>query len=125
MTNTTNQLVDTYISAWNEAVPERRRALVSEVFTDDATYLDPMMSGDGAAHIDAMIGAAQQQFPGHAFVLAGAPDAHHDQIRFSWHLVPSGGGDVVAVGHDFGTLAADGRLRSVVGFLEPSAAAAA
>jgi SnoaL-like domain len=125
MTNPINQLVDTYIMEWNEGVPERRRALVAEVFTDEATYRDPMMSGDGADAIDAMIGAAQQQFPGHRFVLAGAPDAHHDQVRFVWHLEPAAGGDAVAVGHDFGTIAPDGRLASVVGFLEQPEAAAA
>jgi ketosteroid isomerase-like protein len=122
MTNPINQLVDTYINAWNEAVPERRRALVAQAFTDDATYRDPMMSGAGADAIDTMIAAAQQQFPGHRFVLAGEPDAHHDQVRFVWHLEPAAGGDVVAIGHDFATIADDGRLRTVVGFLEQPAA---
>ena len=126
MTNPINQLIDTYMNAWNEGVPERRRALVAEAFADDATYLDPMMSGSGGDAIDAMISAAQQQFPGHRFVLAGAPDAHHDHVRFTWHLEPVAGGDVVAIGHDYATLAGDGRLQHVVGFLEtPDAAAAA
>jgi hypothetical protein len=118
MTNTITSLVDTYISAWNEGVPERRRALVAQTFAPEATYLDPMMSGDGQDGIDAMIGAAQQQFPGHRFVLAGAPDAHHDHVRFTWRLEPAAGGDAVAIGHDFATVAGDGRLAAVVGFLE-------
>jgi hypothetical protein len=42
-------------------------------------------------------------------------------VGFSWHLVGNGGGDPVAIGHDFGTLAADGRLSSVTGFLETPA----
>jgi hypothetical protein len=125
MTNTIPQLIDTYISAWNEGVPERRRALVAQAFADDATYVDPMMAGSGANDIDAMIGAAQQQFPGHRFVLAGAPDAHNEHVRFTWHLVPAAGGDVVAIGHDFATVAGDGRLGRVVGFLETPEAAAA
>ena len=125
MTNSINQLIDTYISAWNEAEPQRRRALVDAAFTAEATYLDPMMSASGADAIATMIGAAQQQFPGHRFVLAGAPDAHHGRVRFTWHLEPEAGGDVVAVGHDFATVSADGRLRTVVGFLEQPAAAAA
>lgn len=126
MTNTSSitTVVDTYIMAWNEAVPERRRALVAETFTDDATYVDPMMSGAGANGIDTMIGAAQQQFPGHRFVLAGGPDAHNDAVRFTWHLVPVAGGAPAAIGHDFADVAADGRLSRVVGFLEPAAAAA-
>jgi hypothetical protein len=114
MTNT----ITTYIAAWNETDPERRRQLVAETFSEDARYLDPLMSGEGQDGIAEMIGAAQSQFPGHRFELAGAPDAHHDRVRFTWHLKPAAGGDTVAVGIDFGVLAEDGRLRSVTGFLE-------
>jgi hypothetical protein len=121
-TDTITNVIDTYISAWNERVPERRRALVAAAFADDATYLDPMMSGAGGDELDAMIAGAQEQFPGHRFVLLGAPDAHHDAVRFSWRLEPATGGDAVAVGHDFGEVAGDGRLQRVIGFLEAPAA---
>ena len=63
-----------------------------------------------------MIGAAQAQFPGHRFELAFGPDAHNDVVRFAWTLVGAGG--PVAKGVDFATVAADGRLRNVTGFLE-------
>ena len=114
-------LIDAYIATWNEGDPQRRRALVAQTFTDDGTYVDPLMQGAGTDDIDAMIAGAQQQFPGHRFELAGAPDAHHDRVRFTWHLKPTNGDDVVAVGHDFGVVADDGRLSSVTGFLEPTA----
>ncbi|MEN3281736.1 MAG: hypothetical protein V7607_2876 [Solirubrobacteraceae bacterium] len=117
MTDTTT-LIDNYIATWNEADPERRRELIAQTWTDDATYVDPMMSGAGRDGIDTMIAGAQQQFPGHRFELAGAPDAHHDRVRFTWHLKPVAGGDTVAVGIDFAIVAEDGRLRSVTGFLE-------
>ena len=113
-----NALIDNYIAVWNEGDPERRRALIAQTWTDDASYLDPMMTGAGHAGIDAMIAQAQQQFPGHRFELAGAPDAHHDRVRFTWHLVRPGGDGPVAVGHDYATVAGDGRLRDVTGFLE-------
>ena len=111
-------LIDTYISIWNEGVPERRRALIAGAFADDATYLDPMMESEGPDGIDAMIAGAQQQFPGHRFTLIDGPDAHHDRVRFTWSLAAADGGDPVAIGVDFATLAADGRLRTVTGFLE-------
>jgi len=110
-------VITKYIAAWNEADPARRRAIVGETFADDASYLDPLMSGDGHDGIDAMIGAAQQQFPGHRFELSMGPDAHNDRVRFAWSLV--GNGQRVAAGVDFATVAGDGRLRSVTGFLEP------
>jgi hypothetical protein len=127
MTNSPSitETIDNYLAAWNEGVPERRRALVTQAFAEDATYVDPMMSGTGADGIDAMIGAAQQQFPGHRFVLAAGPDAVGDHVRFVWRLEPVAGGPTVAVGHDFATVAQDGRLRTVVGFLEAPEAAAA
>jgi hypothetical protein len=110
-------LIDRYIEMWNEPDPERRRALAGAVVTDDADYLDPVMAGAGADGIAEMIGGAQAQFPSHRFVLASGPDLHHDRVRFSWVLVPDGG-DPIATGFDFGTVAPDGRLRSVTGFLE-------
>ena len=107
--------IDSYIAAWNEPAADRRRALVAATWAEDGTYTDPLMSGEGADGIAAMIGAAQQQFPGHRFELADGPDAHHDRVRFTWHL--QGPDGPVAVGTDFATVADDGRLRDVTGFL--------
>jgi SnoaL-like domain len=113
-----NAVIDNYIAAWNEADPDRRRAIVAETFADDATYVDPLMTGEGTDGIAAMIGAAQQQFPGHRFELSAGPDAHHDRVRFAWTLVAADGGAPVAGGVDFATIADDGRLEAVTGFLE-------
>jgi hypothetical protein len=57
-------IVNTYIGMWNETDPQRRRKLVAEALTDDASYLDPIMAGNGTDEISAMIGAAQEQYPG-------------------------------------------------------------
>src|SRR5690349_20861319 len=117
MTNTTiNSVVDTYLEAWNELDAERRASLVAATWTDDGTYVDPLMSGAGVEEITAMIGAAQAQFPGHSFALSAGPDTHNDVVRFSWVLSADAG--PVAAGQDFGVVAPDGRLRSVTGFLE-------
>ena len=109
--------IDDYIAAWNEGDEGRRRELVSRTFADDATYLDPLVSSEGTDGIATMIGAVQQQYAGHRFVLAAGPDAHHDCVRFTWEL-KSPDGAHVATGIDFATVAGDGRLRTVIGFLE-------
>jgi hypothetical protein len=75
------------------------------------------MSGEGHDGIDAMIGGVHGQYPDHRFELAEGPDAHHDRMRFAWYLVAPGG-ERIAKGIDFATVAEDGRLRSVTGFLE-------
>ncbi len=120
MTNTINTVVETYIASWNEGDAARRRELVAAAFTHDARYVDPLMSGAGTDEITAMIGAAQAQFPGHRFELSFGPDAHNDVVRFAWQLVGANG--PVAGGIDFATLADDGRLRNVTGFLETAEA---
>ncbi|HWV85813.1 MAG TPA: nuclear transport factor 2 family protein [Capillimicrobium sp.] len=106
-----------YIAAWNATDAAHRRALVARAFADDATYVDPLMTGEGAERIDAMIAAAQAQYPGHRFTLASGPDVHHDRVRFTWTLTGPDGSPV-AIGLDVATIAPDGRLRDVTGFLD-------
>ena len=117
MTTDTATVVDTYLAAWNETDPSRRRQLVERTFTPEATYLDPLMRGEGHDGLDAMIAAAQQKYPGCRFTLAAGPDAHNYVLRFSWDLMPENG-DKLATGHDFAVVAEDGRLSSVTGFLD-------
>jgi hypothetical protein len=110
-------VVDGYIAMWNETDPERRRSIIEQTWTDDGTYVDPHADVEGADGIDALVVAVQEQFAGHRFVLAAGPDAHHDRVRFTWQLVAESG-EAVATGVDFATVADDGRLRAVTGFLE-------
>jgi hypothetical protein len=119
-TTSITTVVDGYIAAWNTADAGDRRALIAQVFADDTTYVDPLMQGTGHDGIDALIAGAQGQYPGHRFELLGDADHHNDRVRFSWTLVGPDG--PIAVGRDFATLADDGRLRDVTGFLEAPAA---
>lgn len=110
-------VVDGYIAMWNEPSDDRRREIIARTWADDATYIDPLLLGDGPDGINAMIAGAQQQFPGHRIELTTGPDAHHNRIRFAWRMLDSNGATAVA-GVDFATLADDGRLLQVTGFLE-------
>jgi hypothetical protein len=114
----TEMIVERYIASWNERNPDARRTLVATAFAEDADYLDPLMSGRGIDGIDAMIAAAQEQFPGHSFTLATDPDRHNNRVRFSWLLAPADAAPV-AGGTDFALLGEDGRIKSVTGFLDP------
>src|ERR1700749_3943620 len=116
------QLAEQYIATWNETDPAARRTLIDEIWSADAQYIDPLASVTGHDQIDALIAAAQAQFAGMTFRLAGAVDAHHDQARFSWELGPAGT-DAVVAGFDVVQRDADGRLALVLGFLDKVPAA--
>ncbi|MGY1591950.1 nuclear transport factor 2 family protein [Geodermatophilus sp. SYSU D00708] len=112
-----------YLAAWNQTDPAARRAVVAELFTEDARYTDPLADVAGRDAIEATIAAVQAQFPGFVFRLAGPVDAHHEQVRFTWHLGPEGEEAPIA-GFDVAVTDGDGRIRAVLGFLDrvPTAA---
>ena len=43
-----------YIDLWNERTPSRRREILTQNWTSDARYVDPLMSGDGHDGVDAL-----------------------------------------------------------------------
>ena len=105
-----------YIDLWNERTTSRRRELLSVTWTADASYVDPLMKGDGPDGIDALISGVQQRFPDFKFKLIGEPNGFGDHVRFSWGLGPDGV-DSPIKGTDFAVLK-DGRIKSVTGFLD-------
>lgn len=115
-------LVQRYLAAWNETDPDRRRAAVEDVCTADVRYVDPLAAVQGHAALDGLIGAVRDQFPGLVFTLGGPVDAHHEQMCFTWHLGPAGQ-EPIAVGFDVAELGPDGRIRTVLGFIDQAPAA--
>ena len=106
-----------YVESWNETDPARRQAAIARAWAATGTYRDPLMTSDGPAGIDAMLAAVQARFPGFVLKRVSAIEAHNGSARFSWSLGPASGPAVVE-GVDFCALAADGRLASVVGFID-------
>jgi hypothetical protein len=113
----TNELVQRYLAAWNETDTAARKAVLAEVFAEDAVYIDPLVSVQGRDGLDATIAAVHGQFGGLVFSLGGAVDAHHDIARFTWHLGPEGAEPVV-IGFDVAVIGVDGRISQVLGFLD-------
>jgi SnoaL-like domain len=112
-----NAIADRYVDTWNETDTARRAALIAEHWSAGATYADPMSQVAGHEALAGLIDAVQQRYPGHAFARVGKVAAHGKHLRFSWSLAPAGG-PVAAIGTDVATLAEDGRLQSVIGFLD-------
>ena len=113
------KLVESYLDTWNEADPVARRSAVASVWAEDAQYVDPLASVSGHDEISELIGGVHQQAPGHVFrLLDDRVDTHHNVARFSWELVPSSGGESLAIGFDVAVTGEDGRIRTVFGFLD-------
>ena len=115
-------LVERYIATWNETDPLARRSAIDGLWTEDASYVDPLAAAEGRAAIDATIAAVQAQFPGLVFRLGGPVDAHHNLARFTWYLGPADGEPIV-IGFDVAVADGD-RIQSVHGFLDKVPAAA-
>ncbi|MFD4974306.1 nuclear transport factor 2 family protein [Streptomyces sp. NPDC058424] len=116
--------VTRYFEAWNAPDTQARTKAVADAWAPDGSYTDPLTDAGGHEEITAVITAAREQFPGFAFRLTGAVDGHHDTARFSWELVseaggtPAGEGSAPVAGSDVVTLDAEGRIRTVLGFLD-------
>jgi len=110
-------VVENYVASWNETDPARRKAAVAAACAANATYRDPMMASDGQAGLDAMLAGVQAKFPGFVLKRTSKIDHHNDAVRFAWSLGPAAGPSIVE-GVDFATLSPDGRLATIVGFLD-------
>ncbi|MEV5199827.1 nuclear transport factor 2 family protein [Streptomyces sp. NPDC053720] len=113
-----DEAVQRYFAAWNAATDEELAKAVAAAFTEDATYTDPLADVRGHEELTAAVDGAHQQFPGFVFRLSGTPDGHHDIVRFGWELVSTADGSAPVAGFDVITLADDGRITSVSGFLD-------
>lgn len=110
------RIASRYIDLWNERTASRRREILSQEWTVDARYADPLMRGNGHEEVDALIAGVQQRFPDFRFKLIGEPNGFGDHLRFSWGLGPDGV-DSPIKGTDFAELK-EGRIRSITGFLD-------
>jgi hypothetical protein len=112
-----NDVMARYLDCWNTTDLEARRTKLDELFAPDVTYVDPMGEARGRDALDETIAAVQSQFPEFVFSAVGAADAHHQQVRFSWGLGPAGAEPPV-VGFDVAVVDDDGRIATVLGFLD-------
>ncbi len=115
--------VERYFAAWNTLDAEDLAKAVARAWTEEGTYTDPLVRAHGHEQVAAVIAAVHEQFPGFEFRMTGEVDGHHDIARFTWDLVPTVDGSSPAAGFDVITLAEDGRIISVQGFLDRAPAA--
>jgi hypothetical protein len=119
-----NELVVSYIAAWNERDARKRRDLVAHTWSDDGAYVDAHRNSTGHDAIDKMIASAQGQFVGYRINLRSGIEAHNGHVRFSWEAGGTPEAPLFIAGTDFATVGEDGRFQSVTGFTDAAPAAA-
>ncbi|MCB0998351.1 MAG: nuclear transport factor 2 family protein [Acidimicrobiales bacterium] len=112
------RIVDRHLEAYACPDAARRAELVAATWDPAGTLLDPPFDGTGHDAIAAMADVVLTHYPDHRFVRTSGVDAHHGIARYGWELVAPDG-TVAVAGLDVAELAADGRLRRVVGFFGP------
>jgi hypothetical protein len=117
-----NETVVRYLAAWNERDPKRRRELVAATWTEEGSYIDAHRRGEGHSAIDAMLAATQAQFPNYRLSLVSGVEAHNDFVRFSWAAGGTADAPLYIGGTDFATIAPDGRIKAVTGFMDAAPA---
>ena len=109
--------VEAYVAAWNETDPARRRAAIDRACAADSVFRDPLMKSEGRDALDALLAGVQAKFPGFVLKRISPVDRHNDAVRSAWSLGPAAGPSVVE-GVDFATVGVDGKLASIVGFID-------
>ena len=112
------EAVSRYLAIWNEPDADTRATQIAEVFASTCSYTDPLASVDGREGVAAVISGAREQFAGLEFSLLGTVDCHHNIARFQWGLAPAGADEPLAIGFDVAVTDDDGRITSVLGFLD-------
>lgn len=109
-----SNLLEQYTGAWSEPDPQARQVLLQAAWHDTGDYTDPLAHAIGREELDGLIARFLGDNPGSRFTVREPVDHHHDFVRFFWTLHFGGGAELQ--GMDYGEIAADGRLRKIVGF---------
>jgi len=110
-----DSVVAVYCAAWSSADRVTRNSLLARVWANDGVYSDPAPTlASGRDALSDSIASFHRRRPGARFQCS-VPQVHHGMMRFTWLLLASDTA-VHFPGMDFGELAADGRIRRIVGF---------
>ena len=135
---TPTELAERYVALWNEPDPERRRAFVRELWSEDGgQILDPpqeireqaaalgffavVLEARGHAALEQRVAIAYEQFVapgGAAFRSRGTPVRVGDVLRFEWDYAPLDGSAAIGGGTEFALLTPDGRIRTDYQFID-------
>ena len=93
---TVDELLERMVQeVFNEADPQRRAEVITELFTEDVVFTDPDRTVRGRADLTAAVTGLLAQGPGFVFTHAGPFRGVGDLGMRPWRLGPPGGEPVV------------------------------
>ena len=111
-------IIDTYLDAYGEPDPARRRKLIEACFAANGYLADPPFDATGHDALDATFATVQGHYPGHTFRRTSDIDVHHNVARYGWEFFGPNG-TVAVAGIDIARIDDDGKLATVTGFFGP------
>lgn len=132
------ELVERYVALWNEPDPERRRAEVHALWTEEGGqillppeeireraaalgFFDSVLEARGHSALERRAAVAYEEFiapGGFTFRQRGGVTQLGDVVRLEWELAPLDGGPATGGGTEFVLLSPDGRIRTDYQFID-------
>lgn len=127
-----------YVATWTEPDAALRRKAIEELWTEDGAHIlqppaefrqaaaglgfaSAALEARGHDELETRVTRSYQDFvaPGEfTFRPRDNADALRNVVKFNWEMVPSGGGEAVAVGLEILILGPDGRIETDYQFIE-------
>ncbi|MFF1903488.1 hypothetical protein [Kitasatospora sp. NPDC058218] len=136
-TTTPQEIAERYIAVWIEPDPALRRRLIEEVWAQDGVHVlqppeeirdraaelgfdSPTLEARGHNAVEARVARSHQEFVAdgeHTFRARDTAVRLGDVLRFTWEMVPTGGGEALGSGVEF--LVLDGEDRVTADYMFP------
>jgi len=118
-----DQLIDRYVTMWNEADPDRRRQQIAALWSEDCLHANKRAEWRGHAQMmERVTGSYEKSIRdgGYRFEPLGNTEGYRNVVRFNWYMRPANGGKIAAQGFELLTLADDGRIQADYQFIDPT-----
>jgi hypothetical protein len=109
--NEAPDLAERYIAMWREPDPERRRALIADLYGSDAAFYSDYATVKGRIGVEAEAAAAEDAYlsKGCVFAPAGFSQRHHDVAMIYWRMSRADSAETT-LGCDLLVFDEDGRI---------------
>ena len=116
-----NQIVERYVALWNEPDTDKRRVEIGALWAPDGLHYAKSHTCHGYAALESRVTRSYERSiaPGlNIFRHANNIEAHHNVVRFHWHMQRKSTEEIVATGQELLVLDDDGRIRADYQFID-------